>query len=81
MAQGFPGGPAVETPPSAAGWEGAGFICGQGAKIPRAFWPKTQNMKQKQYGNKFNKDFKNGPRPKLLKKKNKTQRRNRVSSG
>ena len=55
MTQGFPGGPAVETPPSAAGWEGAGFICGQGAEIPHA---KTQNMKKKQYGNKFNKDFK-----------------------
>ena len=23
-------------------------------------WPKKQNIKQKQYGNKFNKDFKNG---------------------
>ena len=32
---------------------------------------KTKNMKQKQYCNKFNKDFKNGPhqKKKILKKK------------
>ena len=37
---------------------------------PQVFWtlqPKSQNIKQKQYCNKFNKDFKNGPH---LKKKN-----------
>ena len=33
------------------------------AKIPHPSWPKNQNMKQKQYCNKFNKDFKNGPHP------------------
>ena len=32
-----------------------------GAKISHALWPKNQNVKQKQYCNKFNKDFKNGP--------------------
>ena len=33
--------------------------------------PKTQNIKQKQYCNKFNKDFKNGPHQKIIKiKKN-----------
>ena len=34
------------------------------AKIPHASWPKTQNVKQKQYHNKFNTDFKYGPYPK-----------------
>ena len=29
--------------------------------------PKTQNIKQKQYCNKFNKDFKNGPHQKIIK--------------
>ena len=63
----FPGGPVVKTSPSNAG--GAGSILGQGAKIPHASWPKNQNIKQKQYCNKFNKDFKNGPHQKNLKKK------------
>jgi len=51
----LPGSPVVMTLPSNAG--GAGSISGQGAKIPPALWPKTQNIKQKQYRNKFNKDF------------------------
>ena len=33
----------------------------QRAEIPHASRTKNQNMKQKQYCNKFNKDFKNGP--------------------
>ena len=33
----------------------------QGAKIPHAAQPKNPNIKQKQYCNKFNKDFKNCP--------------------
>ena len=37
---------------------------GQGAKIPHASWPENQNIKQKQYCNKFNEDFKNGPHQK-----------------
>ena len=49
----------VKTSPSDA--EGAGSIPGLGTKIPHASWPKNQNIKQKQYCNKFNKDFKNGP--------------------
>ena len=61
----FPGGPVVKTSPFST--EGAGLIPGQGAKIPRASWPKNQNIKQKQYCNKFNKDFKNGPHPKKKK--------------
>ena len=52
--------------------EGVGSIPGQGAKIPHASWPKNQNIKQKQYCNKFNKDFKNGPhKKKSLKNKDK----------
>ena len=63
----LPGGPVVKTSPSNA--EGAGSIPGQGAKIPDGSQPKHQNIKQKQYCNKFNKDFKNGPHQKHLKKK------------
>ena len=51
----LPGGPVVKT-----NSRGAGSIPGWGAKIPHASWPKNQNIKQKQYCNKFNKDFKNG---------------------
>ena len=61
----FPGGPMVKTSSSKAGGEGS--IPGRGAKIPHALWPKKQNIKQKQYCNKFNKDFKNGPRQKIFK--------------
>ena len=52
---GFPGGPVVKTLPSNAG--GAGSNPHQGTKIPHALWTKKQNIKQKQYCNKFNKDF------------------------
>ena len=45
--------------------EGEGLIPGQRAKVPHA----NQNIKQKQYCNKFNKDFKNGPHQKNLYKK------------
>ena len=58
----------VKTSPSNA--ESAGSIPGWGAKIPHASRPKNQNIKQKQYCNTFNKDFKNGPyQKKNLKKK------------
>ena len=40
-------------------------------KILHASRPKHQNMKQKQYGNKFSKDFKDVPYQKIFKKKNK----------
>ena len=58
----------VKTSPSSAG--SAGSIRGQGAKISHASGPKIQSIKQKQYCNKFNKDFKNGPhqKKKILKK-------------
>ena len=45
---------------------GAGLIPGRGAKIPHASRPKDRNIKQKQYCNKFNKDFKNGPHQKKI---------------
>ena len=49
----------VKTSPSNAG--GVGLIPDQGAKIPHASQPKKkkkENIKQKQYCNKFNKDLK-----------------------
>ena len=51
----------VETSPSNAG--NVGLIPDRGAKIPHGSQPQNQNIKkqQKQYGNKFHKDFKNGP--------------------
>ena len=49
----------VKTLPSNAG--DAGSTLGQRAKIPPVSWPKSQNVKQKKYCNKFNKDFRNGP--------------------
>ena len=61
----FPGSPVVETSPSNAGVVGS--IPGRGAKIPHASGPKNQNIKQKQYCNKFNKDFKNSPHQKKKK--------------
>ena len=63
----FPGGPMVKISPSNGG--GASSIPGRGAKIPRALRPKNQNIKQKQYCNKFNKDFKNSPPQKKIFKK------------
>ena len=52
----FPGSPAVKTLISNTG--SVDSIPGQGAQILHALGPKTQNIKQKQYCNKFNKDFK-----------------------
>ena len=45
-----------KTSPSNAGDKGS--IPGHGAKIQHILWPKTQNIKPKQYCKKFNKDFK-----------------------
>ena len=59
----FSGGPMVKTPSNARGvdlipiWE---------AEIPHALQPKNQNIKQKKYCNKFNKDFKNSPQQKTF---------------
>ena len=58
----FSGGPVVKTSPSNTG--GVDSISDQEAKILYALQPKnkqTKNVKQKQYCNKINKDFKNGP--------------------
>ncbi len=63
----FSGGPAVKISPSSAG--GAGSIPGFGAKIPHASQTRNQNIKQKQYWNKFNKDFKKKTQRKTLPKK------------
>ena len=57
-AAGLLGGPVVKTSPSNA--EGAGLIPGWGAATPHASRPKKQNIKQEQYCNKFNKNFKIG---------------------
>ena len=44
-----------------------GLIPGEGAKIPHASEPKNQKIiKQKQYYNKYNKDFENGPHQKIF---------------
>ena len=40
---------------------GTGSIPGQGAKTPHASQSKNQSIKQRQYYNEFNEDFKNGP--------------------
>ena len=65
----FPGSPMVKTLPSNAG--GVGLIPGWGAKIPQASLPRKQNIKQEQYCNKFNKDFRKlSTSKKISKKKN-----------
>ena len=63
----FPGGPVVKTWPFKVG--GLGLIPGWGGKIPHGSGPKNQNIKQKQYCNKFTKDIKNGPHKKKILKK------------
>ena len=63
----LPGSPVVKTSPSNA--RVVGLIPGRRAKISHASRPKNQNIKQKQYCNKFNTDFKNGPYLKTNNKK------------
>ena len=60
----FPDSPMVKTSPSNVG--DMGLIPGWGAKIPHALQPKNQNIKQKQYCNKFNKDFKKDPHQEIF---------------
>ena len=55
----------VKTSPSNT--DDAGSVHGQRAKVTYSSGQKTQNIKQKQYCNKFNKDFKNGPHQKKKK--------------
>ena len=57
----------VKTSRSNAG--DVGLISGLEIKIPHGLQPQNQNINQKQYCNKFNKDFKNGPHKTLKKKK------------
>jgi len=57
----------VKTLPPNTG--GTSLIPDWGTKISDALWSKKQNIKQKQYCNKFNKDFLNGPHKKSKKKK------------
>ena len=62
----FLDGPVVKTSPSRV--RGVSFIPDPGAKIPQTSWSKNQSIKQKQYCNKFNKDFlKCPPQKKILK--------------
>ena len=63
----FPGSPVVKTLPSNV--PGVGLVPGQGAKIPHALRPKKPKIKQKQYWNKFNNDFKNDPHKRKVSKK------------
>ena len=59
----FSGGPFVKTLPLNTG--GTCLIPGQGIKFLHASWPKKKkNVEQKQYCNKFNKGYKNGPNQK-----------------
>ena len=51
-AQNFPGCPMVKTPPSNV--RGVGLNPGQGAEIPCALQSRYQNIKHKQYCNRFN---------------------------
>ena len=53
------------------GGGGTSLIPGWEAKIPRDAWAKNQKLKQKQYFNKFNKDFKYGPHLRKIKYKQK----------
>ena len=76
---GFPGGPVVKVSPSNSG--GMGSTLGQRAEIPHSSGPlppKTQNVKQKQYYNKFHQNFKNCPSQKIFKKKE--EKNNRIPS-
>ena len=59
---GFPGARVIDTMLSSVG--GEGLIPGWRRKIPHA----NQNIKQKQYCNKFNKDFKHGIQEKIKKR-------------
>ena len=60
---------------------GTGLIPGQEAEIPHALWPKNQNIKQKQYCNKFNIDFKNDPQQQSIKKKKQKEIYNALPKG
>ena len=83
----IPSSPMVGTSPFSA--EAVGLIPALRTKIPHVSWPKQtnkqtkkpQNIKQKQYCNKFNKDFKNGPHQKKRKKLSMYGRRGQFQQG
>ena len=52
----FPSGPVIKTLPSNAVGMGSNSSKVQ-ELFPPVFWPENQNIKQKQYYNKFGKDF------------------------
>ena len=66
LKQDFLGSLVVKTSSSSAG--GVGSIPGGGARVALASWPKKKKkkIKHKQYYNKFDEDFKNGPHKKIL---------------
>ena len=70
----LPGIPVVTISPSIAG--GSSSVPGWAAKTPRASGPKPQTIKQKQYCNKVNKDFKNCLHQRILKNKKEYMWRN-----
>ena len=57
---------------------GGGSIPGWGFQIPNALRSKNQNTEQKQYCNKLNKDFKNGPHQKQTKKSSRQNKQRRA---
>ena len=57
LKRGFPGGPMLKTLPSNAEMQ-VPFLVRE-LRPPHAWQAKIQNIKQKQYSNRFNKDFKN----------------------
>ena len=67
----FPDSPVIKTSPFNA--EDMGSIPDRGTKIPHALRPKNQNIRQKQYCNKFNEDFKNSSHQKKNLRKKKKQ--------
>ena len=54
------------------GGQGGWFNPWWGTEIPHDSWPKKQNIKQKQYCNKFSKDFKTDLHQKKKKQTNKS---------
>ena len=70
----------VKASPSNAG--SAGSVPSQETTIPHASWPKkSKHKKQKQYCNKFNKEFKNGLHEKSLKREKEKKRNPEVEGG
>ena len=73
----LPGSPMVKTSPSSSGEVPVQSLVRElkshlpQDQKPKHKRPKNQNVKQEQYCNKFNKDFKNGPHKKKNLKKNK----------